>query len=545
MTFLPLFERELRTRARSRATYWTRFTAVLVGAIICLPELLSGDFGTTSGSSGKFIFNGIVVIGFLLACCGSFLTADVLSRERREGTLGLLMLTRVRQLDILIGKFGAAGLTSICALAALLPLMMIPVLAGGVTGGEAFRKGLALLNSLFLALAAGLWASAGSLDQGRAIGRTVRMMIALVVLPVVVEGIFQVVFESVRSAHNPTLGSIFTLLAAGDSNYKSSPGTYWISLFLVHMAAWALLVTAGRFLRDATQSDDEIIPDRFIGDESYKSFKRRWPLAWAGRQRDPIEFLSKRQRGIKGTLWAAALIGLFLQFGTIVMMPFGLLSILRWLPLNMISGALLAWALSRFMMESRRSGALELLITTPVGAKSLVSSHWNGLKQLLRWPVVVMVLPYFLQILIVASSGGTNWSGERMLQQWAFILFGLINTFFGVAALCWTAIWFGFKARDQITAVVWTVVLAKGVPFIIYVISRGLFTSGIFPMGISMPYDVRWYMPQILTLLYYLRLMAWVKTQFLEKLPGSAPLRFKLSPIGFAKSDSGKFIVPG
>ena len=86
MTLLPLIERELRTRARSRTTYWTRFAAVALGVVVCLPELLSGEFGAT-GTSGKFIFNGIVVIGFLLACCGSLLTADVLSRERRAAGL--------------------------------------------------------------------------------------------------------------------------------------------------------------------------------------------------------------------------------------------------------------------------------------------------------------------------------------------------------------------------------------------------------------------------------------------------------------------------
>jgi len=402
--------------------------------------------------------------------------------------------------------------------------MMIPVLAGGVTGGEAFRQGLALLNTLFLALAAGLWSSAGSLDQSRAIGRTIRMMIALVLVPLILEGAFQLF----APGHIPILGSVSTLLAAGDLAYKNSSATYYGSMLLVHIAGWALLVSAGRFLRTAARSDEEIISDRFIGDEYYNSLRRKSRLAWSDRQRDPIEFLSKRQRGIKGTLWAAALIGVFLQFGTIVMMPFGLLSILRWLPINMISGALLAWALSRFMMESRRSGALELLITTPVGAKSLVSSQWNGLKQMLRWPLLVMLFPYFLQILIVAFSGERTWPAGRMLQQWAFILFGLTNTFFGVAALCWTAIWFGFKARDQVAAVIWTVALAKGVPFIIYFVSRGLFTSGIIPTGISMPYDVRWYIPQFLTLLYYIRLMVWVKTRFLEKLPDSTPLRFTL-----------------
>src|SRR4051794_10783121 len=119
MTFLPVLQRELRARARNRVTFWTRFCVVLVAVVVCLPELLSGGFGTGVGNNGRFIFNGIVTVAFLLACGGCLLTADVISRERREGTLGLLLLTRVRRLDVLLGKFGSAGLASICALAAL------------------------------------------------------------------------------------------------------------------------------------------------------------------------------------------------------------------------------------------------------------------------------------------------------------------------------------------------------------------------------------------------------------------------------------------
>jgi len=52
--------------------------------------------------------------------------------------------------------------------------------------------------------------------------------------------------------------------------------------------------------------------------------------------------------------------------------------------------------------------------------------------------------------------------------------------------------------------------------------------NGIFSAGILMPYDVRWYVPQSLTLLFYVRLMIWVKTRFLQELPGSEPLRFTL-----------------
>jgi hypothetical protein len=194
----------------------------------------------------------------------------------------------------------------------------------------------------------------------------------------------------------------------------------------------------------------------------------------------------------------------------------------------MISGALLAWTMTRFMTESRRSGALELLMTTPIGAKTIVSGQWNGLKQLLRWPVVALLFPYLLQILVIGSRSGPTWQIDQITRQWAYILFGMTNTFFGIGALCWTALWFGYKIHNQAGAIVWTVGIAKGVPFFIYLVSRSLFAAGIFSAGLMMPYDVRWYIPQFLTLLFYVRLMLWVKARFLEEFPGSEPLPFTL-----------------
>jgi hypothetical protein len=525
MTFLPLLERELRARARSRATFWMRFGAVLVAAIICLPELLSGGFGTAS-NNGKFIFNGIVIIAFLLACGGCFLTADVISRERREGTLGLLLLTRVRNLDVLLGKFGSAGLTSICALAALLPMMMIPVLAGGVTGGEAFRKGLALLNTLFLALAVGLWASAGAKEMSHGIGRAVRMFAAVLVIPLV--------FTIFDPSPFSLLGPLSPFLMAGDRTYKHSPSNYWISLGLVHGAGWILLIAASRRLRTNTPETEEKIPTRFAGDAYYeycRSLKRRWPRASISRTLQPVQFLTQRQRGIRATIWTAAIIALILQLGGLALMPFGFfgfLSIIRWLPVNIIPAALLAWAMSRFMIDARHNGALELLVTTPLGAKTIISAQWNALKQLLWGPLLTMLVPHLSQILIVGWRFGPGWTPDQMIRQWAFILFGLINAIFGIAALCWAGLWFGFKARSQTAAIVWTVAIAKAVPFLIYLVSQGLLTFGIFPTGIFSPYDVRWYIPQFLTLLFYVRLMVWVRARFSSELPGAERLRFTL-----------------
>ena len=68
MTLLPLIERELRAQARNRATYWTRFVAGLVGAIICLPELGFGGALVSAGSLGQQVFGGLVETALLLAC---------------------------------------------------------------------------------------------------------------------------------------------------------------------------------------------------------------------------------------------------------------------------------------------------------------------------------------------------------------------------------------------------------------------------------------------------------------------------------------------
>src|SRR6516164_3380637 len=99
MTFLPILERELRVRARNPANYWGRFAMAAVGVLVCAPTLmLSGPFAAP-GMTGRSAFNSLVSAAFLLCCAACILTADTISSERREGTLGLLLLTRVRNFD--------------------------------------------------------------------------------------------------------------------------------------------------------------------------------------------------------------------------------------------------------------------------------------------------------------------------------------------------------------------------------------------------------------------------------------------------------------
>src|SRR6185295_17312104 len=88
--------------------------------------------------------------------------------EKREGTLGLLFLTDLKGYDIVFGKIVATSLNVVYGMLALFPIMAIPLLAGGVTGAEFWRVVMVALNNLFFSLAVGLFCSALSRDERKA-----------------------------------------------------------------------------------------------------------------------------------------------------------------------------------------------------------------------------------------------------------------------------------------------------------------------------------------------------------------------------------------
>ena len=132
----PVVERELRVGLlrRKARDQWVR-AAWLAGGI-SLFFLLFMAVGSSS-SSGRALFRFL----FVLACVGVItrgfgLTADLFSEERRNGTLGLLVLTGLTPLEIFANKlFGAALLTSYGLLGSL-PFFAIPFLAGGVSAAQ-------------------------------------------------------------------------------------------------------------------------------------------------------------------------------------------------------------------------------------------------------------------------------------------------------------------------------------------------------------------------------------------------------------------------
>ena len=155
MTFLPIVDRELRVLARRTSTAWIRFYAAL-GILLVWLLLVGGARNTAPAALAQrlFIAFGVLALGFCLLA-GIFLTADCLSEEKREGTLGLLFLTDLRGYDVVLGKLIATSVHAVYGLLAIFPVLALPLLMGGVTVGEFWRVVLVFVT-LLLSLGLGM-----------------------------------------------------------------------------------------------------------------------------------------------------------------------------------------------------------------------------------------------------------------------------------------------------------------------------------------------------------------------------------------------------
>lgn len=156
---LALFQRELRVASRTRSNYWLR----VVGAGVVLYALgaIHNQSLYTPQGAGQGVFRGLnwLLAGFIWLVA-PVMTSDCLSREKREGTLPLLFLTSLRPVELVLAKSFVHFIRAGMLLMAAVPVMLIPVLFGGVSAIDAVRAVLLHSAALFLALTSGLTASA-------------------------------------------------------------------------------------------------------------------------------------------------------------------------------------------------------------------------------------------------------------------------------------------------------------------------------------------------------------------------------------------------
>lgn len=130
---------------------------------------------------------------------------------------------------------------------------------------------------------------------------------------------------------------------------------------------------------------------------------------------------------------------------------------------SLASSALFAFVAGRFFFESRRSGELELLLVTPVGARGILREQRLALLRLLIGPLYLVLFGA-----VLAAAGSLHAFGSRhVLAALIFGLSNMLSAVLSVLAVCRVAMWFGTRANSIFTLVGSTVGLVMIAPMVV------------------------------------------------------------------------------
>jgi ABC-type transport system involved in multi-copper enzyme maturation permease subunit len=178
----PVVQRELREGARHPFNYWLRVEAAGAGLLMVVYVIMENR-DETDKVMGQYLFAGLhVALMGLICLVVPLMTADCIAREKREGTLGLLFLTPLTAGGIVMGKGLVQALRALTMWVSVAPILTIPFLTGGVAWADASASFSLELSALVLCLAAGLLAS--TLVKGRGAAFVLALFLGVLIVAV-------------------------------------------------------------------------------------------------------------------------------------------------------------------------------------------------------------------------------------------------------------------------------------------------------------------------------------------------------------------------
>jgi len=475
MAILPIVERELRVAARRPGTYWTRCCAASTVTLLWL-VLLLGSLGPSPAQLGHHLLNalGILALGACMLA-GVFLTSDSLSEEKREGTLGLLFLTDLKSYDVVLGKMAAASIHACLGLLALLPILGLPLMMGGVSGAEFWRMILVLLITLFFSLALGMFVSSASHEAKHAISSAFLLMLLLAGVLPAVWWLQSVLFKTplLDPLLFPSPG--FAFLKAFDANYQTRSGS---SEF------WSSLATIGTLGIGCVAGATIILPRSWSDGKAF-TLKRKLPLSnrlSAGSKSphpavplvgNPYHWLAARDKSASkiARVLFRCVIPLWLLFLAASLIsskpvPGFVVCICITFGLHLTLKVLIASEATRRVCEDGQSGALELILVTPLPVGAIVDGHRAALKDLFEAPAAVLVsINIVMTVAVVVFGKQLDMHGDDAAIFCELFLGGILMLALDFRALSSAGMWNGLNNQRHHRAVLKTIGKVLAIPW--------------------------------------------------------------------------------
>jgi ABC-type Na+ efflux pump permease subunit len=475
MNLLPIAVRELRLAARRPGAYYWRCLTAGLAIAITLALLMTSFHGMLPPArAGLHLFYALSVIGFAYAVGeGAQMGSDSLSREKREGTMGLLFLTNLKGYDIVLGKLVSRSSHALFGLWAAIPVPAIGFLLGGVALGDYIQMMFVLMNTLLYALSLGILVSALSRNERTAMASAVILGVVLTIL-IPILGFWHSKWARLAGIHPAFV--VFSpagpwLSSLGPSAGLLAPGYFIPSLLATFASSLGFLTVASLALPHLWQDERQAVPQRW----------RRWfgrfrakaglgarsvPERRCPKGTNPLVWLAARQRRSPVVLWVALAMILCITgwYSRDAMMAVIMMTAV------MLHASLLlkvANVACRSIAEDRESGALELLLTTPLDEDEITAGRLIALKQELMRPALAALAVDLVFCLWVA------WFDQQAAT--------FLKVFFGLAVLwviqllvmyplAWFGLWMGLRCPNALSAVRRTQFSILMMPYIVYLV---------------------------------------------------------------------------
>jgi ABC-type Na+ efflux pump permease subunit len=474
MIFLPIVARELRVAARRRGTYVTRFV-IAVGALVLGSFIFLMEMNAQTQVLGQFLFRGLSVLAFFYCLAsGRRSTADCLSEEKREGTLGLLFLTDLRGYDIVFGKLAATSLNGFYGLLAVFPVLAIPLLMGGVTNGEFWRMVLALVNTFLLSLAIGIFVSALSRDARKAMGGNFLLLFLLTWGGPACAGL--IAFFS--PSHNVVRGlvivsPVYSFVFGYDVLYKVHARDFWLSSAIV-FGLTCLLVLLATWIVPHSWQDRPARAEK----SRWRSFWQAWSFGSAAKRPayrkqlldiNAFYWLAARARLKPLHVWVFfAFLGCWWLGGWLASRDYWLDDSVKFTTAIILNITLKSWITvetSQRLAEDQKSGALELLLSSPLTVRDILRGQLLALRRQFLAPMLAAIALELFFILTVFQNNP---------PLAFFFAAGIFMLVADITALIWVAMANALTARSPNHAATSTFVRVLILPSVIFGIIAGM-----------------------------------------------------------------------